>query len=70
MSDNCADLIDYIVEIRKQKGMTQSELAQAANLAQPAIARMERKTITPQLDTFLKVLSALGQEVKVIPKSE
>ena len=67
MPENCAALIDYIVELRKQHGMTQRELAQAANLAQPAIARLESKSATPQLDTFLKVLGALGHEIKVVP---
>ena len=53
MPENCAVLIDQIIELRKESGMTQKELAKAANLAQPAIARMESKNATPQLDTTL-----------------
>ena len=47
--------------------MTQKELAEAANLAQPAIARMESKTATPQLDTLLKILAPMGKTLAVVP---
>lgn len=67
MPENCAILIDQIIKLRKESGMTQKELAKAANLAQPAIARMESKSATPQLDTLLKVLAALGQKLEVVP---
>ena len=67
MPENCAVLIDQIIELRKESGMTQKELAKAANLAQPAIARMEIKNATPQLDTLLKILAALGQKLEVVP---
>ena len=67
MSDSCAALIDRIIELRKANGMTQKELAHAANLTQPAIARMESKSTIPQLDTLLKVLSALGLTLDVVP---
>ena len=67
MPENCAVLIDQIIELRKESGMTQKELAKAANLAQPAIARMESTNATPQLDTLLKILAALGQKLEVVP---
>ena len=59
MPEECISLIDQIIAVRKEKGMTQAELAKAANLAQPAIARLESKTAVPQLNTLLKVLDAL-----------
>ena len=64
----CGSLIDQLIAIRKQRGMTQRDLAAAANLAQPAIARLERKATTPQLHTVLKVLDALDQKLTVVPK--
>ena len=67
MPENCSMLIDRIIELRKANGMTQRDLAKAANLAQPAIARLESKSSMPQLDTLLKVLSALGQQLEVVP---
>lgn len=70
MSDNCANIIDLLIEQRHNKGMTQKELAQAACLTQSVIARLESKKATPQLDTLLKVVAALGCNIAVIPTSE
>lgn len=67
MPENCAAIIDTLIEQRKEKGMTQKELAQATELTQPVIARMERKKAIPQLNTLLKVASALGCDIAVIP---
>ena len=67
MSEMSSTLIDRIIELRKESGMTQKELAEAANLAQPAIARMESKTATPQLDTLLKILAPMGKTLAVVP---
>lgn len=69
MPDKCIAIIDELIELRKAKGLTQRELAKAANLAQPAIARLESKTATPQLDTLLKVAAALGCDLAVVPAS-
>lgn len=65
--ENCANLIDRLIEQRHKRGMTQKELAQAACLTQSVIARMERKKATPQLDTLLKVAAALGCELEIVP---
>ena len=67
MPDMYFAIINDLIERRKAKGMTQRELAKAANLAQPAIARMESKTTTPQLDTLLKVAAALDCSIEIIP---
>ena len=69
MSDKCIAIIDELIELRKAKGLTQRELAKATNLAQPAIARLESKAATPQLDTLLKVAAALGCDLAVVPAS-
>ena len=68
MPDKCIAIIDELIELRKAKGLTQRELAKAANLAQPAIARLESKNAVPQLDTLLKVASALGCDLAVVPR--
>lgn len=62
-------IIDELIELRKAQGLTQKELAAAANLAQPAIARMESKAAIPQLDTFLKVAGALGYGIELVQLS-
>ena len=67
MSENCSLIIDSLVEQRRSKGMTQKELAKASCLTQSVIARLESKKATPQLDTLLKVASALGCDIAVVP---
>lgn len=66
MPDMCAAIVDELIELRKEKGLTQRELAKAANLTQPAIARLERKAAIPQLDTLLKVAAALGYNLAFV----
>lgn len=70
MSENCTNIIDLLIEQRKAKGMTQRDLAQATNLTQPVIARLESKKITPQLDTLLKIVTALDCDLQVVPVSK
>ncbi len=70
MSESCAIIIDILIEQRQNKGMTQKELAQASNLTQSVIARLESKKTTPRLDTLLKIASALGCNVDVVPTTK
>ena len=65
MSDY-SSIIDQLIQLRKAKGLTQKDLATAANLAQPAIARLESKSAVPQLDTFVKVAGALGYTIELV----
>lgn len=67
LPDQCIAIIDKLIELRKAKGLTQRELAKAASLAQPAIARLESKAAIPQLDTLLKVAAALNYELELVP---
>jgi len=67
MPEDCAVIIDNLIEQRKAKGMTQNDLAQATHLTQSVIARMESKKAIPQLDTLLKVVSALGCSLEIWP---
>ena len=66
---NYTEIIDQLIQLRKSQGLTQKDLATAANLAQPAIARMESKSAVPQLDTFVKVAGALGYTIELVQQS-
>ncbi len=63
-----SSIIDQLVEARHTKGMTQAELARATSLPQSVIARFEKKKNAPQLDTLLKIATALDCEIAVIPR--
>lgn len=67
MSESCSVIIDRLIERRRSKGMTQKELADASCLTQSVIARLESKKATPQLDTLLKVASALDCDIAIVP---
>lgn len=67
MPEDCSTIIDKLIEQRHSQGMTQKELATAASLTQPVIARLESKKTTPQLDTLLKIANALGCELMIVP---
>lgn len=67
MQDKCNNIIDNLIILRKNKGLSQKDLAKAANLAQPAIARMESKRTVPQLDTLIKIIEALGYTLAIVP---
>ena len=54
------ELIMTLVRIREEKGLTQAQMAEICGVSQPTIARMERSTHSPQLDSLFKVLVPLG----------
>ncbi len=67
MPENCTAVIDQLIAERRRQGKTQRQLAQEAQLTQSVIARLESKKATPQLDTLLKIVAALGCDLKVVP---
>ena len=59
MSEQCISIIDQLIELRKEKNMSQREVATASGLTQSVIARLESKKAMPQLNTLIKIASAL-----------
>ncbi len=70
MGEDCSRIIDSLIQQRHNQGMTQKQLAQSACLTQSVIARLESKKAIPQLDTLLKVASALGCCLAIVPAGE
>lgn len=70
MPEQCAAIIDQLIERRHDQGMTQKELAQAASLTQSVIARLESKKAMPQLDTLVRVAAALGCALEIVPATK
>lgn len=66
MPEQCAALIDELVELRKAKGWTQQELARTCGLTQSVIGRIESKRSVPTLVTLQKIVSALGASLSVV----
>ena len=60
------ELIMTLVKIREEKGLTQAQMAELCGVSQPTIARMERSTHSPQLDSLFKVLVPLGYTLQIV----
>ena len=61
------ELIRAIVNIREEKGWTQLELAEKCNVKQPVISRLEKDIHSPRVDSLLRVLTAMGYTLKIVP---
>ena len=61
------ELIGKMVEARRQKGLSQRELAEISGVKQPAIATLESMKTTPQIDTLFKILNPLGYTISIVP---
>ena len=60
-------IIVELIKARNEKGISQKELEKLSGVSQPVIARMERGTTNPQIDTLIKVLAPLGKKLAVVP---
>lgn len=69
-SDLRVALISEMIKARQEQGLTQRELEGLSGIAQPVIARMEKGTTSPSLDTVLKFLVPLGMTLKIAPIAE
>lgn len=62
------NLIDEIVQIRKEQNMSQSKLAELTGNKQQAISRIENKEHSPSLKLFYSMVYALGYDLKLVKK--
>lgn len=63
-------LIEKIIQLRKEKKLTQADLADRINDRQANIARLENGNSNPSLEKLLKIANGLDAELKIdlIPK--
>lgn len=66
-SDLRVALIGELIKARQEKGISQKKLEEMSGVKQPIIARMEKGSTSPQLDTVLKVLASLGKTLAIVP---
>ena len=60
-------LIGELIKARQERGISQKKLEELSGVKQPIIARMEKGTTNPQIDTILRVLAPLGKTLAVVP---
>ena len=61
------NLIKTLVQIREEKGLTQTQLAKICDIKQPVVARIESSTHSPQVDSLLRILVPLGYTLQIVP---
>jgi y4mF family transcriptional regulator len=55
-----------ISEMRKNRGMTQIDLAESAGVTRQKLSEIERGKATVSINLYAKVLAALGAELTVV----
>ena len=59
------EIISKIVEARKEKKMTQSDLAKKVGTQKSNISRLESGNYNPSLDFLIKVANCLGKDLRI-----
>lgn len=62
------ELIRQVVAARKSQGLTQKKLADIVGVSQQEISRLECEKHIPNLSSFIKILEAVGLEIKLEKK--
>ena len=57
-----------LVKLRKEKGLSQVELAALTGNKQQVISRIENRDNSPTLKTFCGILDVLGYDVQLVPR--
>lgn len=60
-------IIEATIEAREKSNLTQRELSRLSGIKQPVIARIEKGVNSPQTNTLMKLLYAMGYTLKVVP---
>ena len=63
------ELMSMLAMVRKQRKMTQAQLAEKANVTQAQIARVENLTYSPSLDTLTKILNGLELDLGFVDRN-
>ncbi len=61
-------MVSNLKNIRKAKGMTQGELAEAARLHRITIAKYEAGIVSPTLESAQRLANALGVPIEALTK--
>ena len=58
------ELLSELVQLRKDKGLRQVDVAASMGVGQPSVSELERGETNPKLDTILRYASAIGVQIK------
>lgn len=63
------DLASALRDLRRERGMTQEELAEWVGVHRNYIGQLERGAMSTQLTRLFEVLSFLGVDVELVPRA-
>jgi DNA-binding XRE family transcriptional regulator len=61
------DLIRKMQIVRKEKNLSQEELANSVGMKQSSLARIETLKTSPKVETMIKLLCSLGYKLSIEP---
>lgn len=67
-ADREKELIDNVINLRREQNISQSQLADMTGNKQQAISRTEKKEHSPSLKLFCNIVNALGYELQIVNK--
>lgn len=59
------DMLDDLLELRKRKGMTQQDIADAIGVTRTAVTAFERYDSDPKLSTIIRYALAVGARLNI-----
>lgn len=67
-----SDLVAQYIACRKEKKLTQADIAEALGVKRPNITRFENGTYNPTLDMLVKIAECMGKnlEIRLVDKEE
>ena len=63
-------VLGELTRLRKEKGLSQIELARQSGNKQQVISRIENKENSPTLKTLCSILDALNYDIQFVPKQK
>lgn len=70
MKSSTIELINKIKEIRKEKGLSQVELAKRCHVPQSTIGRIENHSMNPSIDIIIHILEVLNMKIDLVEKNK
>ena len=61
-------ILGELTKLRKEKGMSQAELAQKSGHRQQVISRIEKKESSPTLKTLCALAEVLDVDIQLVPR--
>ena len=64
-NEDIKEIIQSLIDARRETGMTQKELSERTGIAQGDISKLEKGNTNPSLKTLVRLADAMGMSLKV-----